>query len=692
MATKADIIVRAIVADAKKKLDELAGSLRGVGETAKPVTREIDPLVQMMIDAGADAATAAEALKAIGLSANEIIPALQAAGYTIEDVTDKVKQQGVEFLRTPKYFMGYQGGWLNLIATLGFGVSVFKVLHQTVEKILEPLTAADQRVKDFNKDLQVFIPNVEEWAKRAHEAEVANFNWGQLIRETTLAMLGLDEVLETDQLREHELAVKAAFEALKDLSQEGLRVSEERFKTQRKAILESSGSVEEYIQRLLELRGITPGVYAEIDRLTRSTFEQGAAMEFAAAKTSRLISRFKGLMELGRDFADVSSDIGAQVRDLGDIQGQYADRVGDILFSAGQAWEAYQFRIQQAVAAFNFRIDQMGARFRRGMASRLTRANLTNEAAEARHHLNIRIITEDHYDRLADMAKKHQEEMRRMLQRAPWYLQRYIREYYRQKKALEARGDKAGLAQLKKNFIERIRTIDPIFAEELEHLEQLQQDERDVEQREFGQRIDRERARFRLSRRQRQEQAAITLADQEAAYREQLDAANFAYRQQTAAREFAEQQRKEATDRALAQANRDYRRALADRQREFETWARGALSVFSDWGRRQGLAYVQGFSGAFEFPFEVRMRHERERGHQMGLAYVPATMPVVVHTGEAILRKDQAAAWRSGEGGGGGEIIINFYGPVVMRTRQQVSDLAHDISREIGRKAHLRRV
>ncbi len=45
-------------------------------------------------------------------------------------------------------------------------------------------------------------------------------------------------------------------------------------------------------------------------------------------------------------------------------------------------------------------------------------------------------------------------------------------------------------------------------------------------------------------------------------------------------------------------------------------------------------------------------------GLQMGMAYVPATMPAIIHRGEAVLTREQAERWRTG---GGQTITINNY-------------------------------
>jgi len=44
----------------------------------------------------------------------------------------------------------------------------------------------------------------------------------------------------------------------------------------------------------------------------------------------------------------------------------------------------------------------------------------------------------------------------------------------------------------------------------------------------------------------------------------------------------------------------------------------------------------------------------------VGMPYVPANMPVMVHQREAILTADQADDWRSGKGGGGGGVTVNI--------------------------------
>lgn len=691
MATKADIVLR-VIDQATKRLKEIAAGVRGVAAEEKGVSTETAALrdkwaglVSGLREAGA---SFEEIAQTTGLTREEFI----ALGYSVEELTSLVKKQGVELLRTPGYIMGYRGGWLNLIMTLGFGVSVFKVLHRTLEKLWEPLMASSQVVKDFSENLRVFIPDVQEYAKRVMEAEKAHFNWGQAGREVLGIIGGMDPVLKelAEAQHLHRLEVVAAKDALIALSEEGLSIAAERFEEQRQQILETSGSTEEYIRRMLELLHIVPEVYAEIHELTRADFELALSMEFAAAKAAKLRERFEQIMGVVGVMADLQEEAGGYVRDLADVHDTFAGRVADALFRAEQAWESFQFRIAQSIAAFNFRMGQMQARFEHRMWSMGARAGAAAGAAAARLALSIETIKQDHYDRLEDMARKHQEALRRMLQRAPWYLQRTIRDYQRQRKELEARGDKEGLARLKANFLERIRTIDPIFAEELEHLEELQQDERNVEEREFQQRLRRARAQAAISRAQAQASAAISLADAIFADEQQRKAAEFAQQQRLDAMNFAYGQQKEATARAHAEALKDYGKALVDRSKEFGKWAKEEARRLYDWGRRHGKKYSQGLSETMTFPTPPAPPTPPTppgRGYQRGLPYVPATMPVIVHAGEAILRKDQAGAWREGEGA----IYIQFYGPVTMHSRQAIRQLATDIGRELGRRAYVRR-
>lgn len=700
MATKADILITA-KDKASKVIKTVEDSLHGVGRAGKAVTPDLVTLrqewgfqVSTMLQAG-------QSMEAVATATGLTREQVRALAADLRVTTEAVEEQGRSLIRTPQYFAGFRGGWLNMITSMAMGIGVMTLAHKAIEKLIEPLTTSNQRLKDFHVSLAVFIPDVEEYAKRAREAEKETFNWGELLRATALEMTGLNEVLDVDRIRTHQLAVQDAFEAIKALSEEGLSVAAKRFEEQRQEILETSGSTEEYTQRILALINVSRELYMEIDKDTRATFEFGMAEEFAA--------------EAGRKWAAVLDRLGAiftglggTLEDVGDIQDTYADRTGDITFRAGQAWESYTFRVGQTVNASNFRLIQAQDKFnfawtqrqekaQHAAASRGARAQATAEATMARHRLTIESINQDHYDKLEDMEKKHQEEMRRFLQKAPWYLQREVRDYQKQKKTLEERGDKAGLARLKRAFMERLRAIDPVYAEELERLEDLQKDERNVEGREFKQRLDRERKRFGIGRRLRDIQNAIALADIRYALEKQNEAAVFAYNQWLKAQEFGQQQRLDsmkfaygqqatASGRAMGEAGRDYQRALDDWGRTFANWARAQAGDYYRWFRHFGAEGVRGLSETSPVPSGYQ---PRGRGYQMGLPYVPTTMPVVVHTGEAILRKEQAAAWRGGRGGG--DIIIQFYGPVYMRTRQEVRELAHEISREMGRKVYARR-
>lgn len=727
MATKADIVLK-VIDQATKKLKEIAAGVRGVAAEERVVTSAAVDLttatkaqlqimhdwVNAQLQAGA---TLGDLAQEMGLTQEQV----QQLAFAVEDLTGKVKDQGIEILRIPKYIMGYRGGWLNLIATLGFGVSIFRVLHQVVAEFTDAIGEAARADYRLMQQIEAATSVWDAYKKGMGEGvlELARINIAGEEAELRLSRFhmiieAVGRVIEETGipvLREYGAMLKYIGDALghvgekaDELSRQAERLTEEyqnlidqradeAFDAQRQAIFNASESAGEYSQRLMLLLWVSGELAPVLKEIGIVAFMQGAAFDYAAQQAAKLRERFERIMGVVGVMADLQQEAGDYTRDLADAHDSFADRVGDALFRAEQAWESFQFRISQVTAAFNFRMGQMQARFEHRMWSRGARAGAAAGAAAARLALSIETIKQDHYDRLEDMARKHQEELRRMLQRAPWYLQRSIREYQRRKKELEARGDKEGLARLKASFLERIRTIDPIFAEELEHLEELQQDERDVEEREFQQRLRRARARAAISRAQAQANAAISLADAVFAYGQQEEAAKFAQQQRLDAMKFAYGQQKEASDRAQAQALKDYEGSLEDINQTFGKFmSEFQRDVYREWFNA-GYQATRGWYGGFGWPAPPRPTpsppEPRWPKKQTGMPYVPGTMPVVVHTGEAILRKDQAAAWR-GEGDSG-DVYIQFYGPVTMYSRQAVHQLATDISRELGRRAYVRR-
>lgn len=726
MATRADIIVRAIIADAQKKMKELAKSVRGVAAEEKVASRaaadlsnaskaQLETLHRVVMAQIQQGTSLQELAEVMGLTTTQV----QQLAFNIEELTGRIKDQGIELLRTPKYIMGYRGGWLNLIATLGAGVSVFKILHQIVAEFTDAIVEAAKADYRLTRQIEqatsiwaAYKEGIGEGVLELSRINIASEEAVERLSQFHMIIEAIGRVIEETGIpviREYGVLLKNIGDSLgevgekaSELSRQTERLTEEyqqiidqradeAFDAQRQAIFNASESAREYTQRLILLLWVSGELAPVLKEIGIVAFMQGAAFDYAARSAEKAANMLERILGIVGVMADLQQEAGDYTRDLGDAHEAFADRVGDALFRAEQAWESFQFRMAQATAAFNFRMGQMQARFQHRMWSRSARAGAAASAAAARLALSIETIKQDHYDRLEDMARKHQDELRRMLQRAPWYLQRAIREYQRRRKELEARGDKEGLAQLKKNFIERIRTIDPIFAEELEHLEQLQQDERDVEEREFRQRLHRARAQAAISRAQAAANAAIALADAEFAYQQQQDAAEFSHQQRLAAMIFAYGQQKEASDRAYAQSLSDYEDSLEDISRTFgQFMSEFQREVYREWFNA-GYQAVRGWYGGFDWPAPPRPTpsppEPKWPKKQAGMSYVPGTMPVVVHTGEAILSKDQAGRWREG----GGELIINFYGPVTMYSRQAVRQLATDISQELGRRAYVRR-
>jgi len=68
-------------------------------------------------------------------------------------------------------------------------------------------------------------------------------------------------------------------------------------------------------------------------------------------------------------------------------------------------------------------------------------------------------------------------------------------------------------------------------------------------------------------------------------------------------------------------------------------------------------------------------------GLQAGLAYVPATMPAIIHQGEAVLTKEQAGRRRTGQGGP--PIYLQMYGD--MFGINGVNEAVKKVLEEMGR-------
>lgn len=702
MATKADIVVTAID-KASKVIERVDKGLDSVAHRQVDLTKatksQLETLHRVIIAQIQQGTSLEELAQVMGLTTEQV----QMLAFGIEDLTGKVKDQGIELFRIPKYLMGYRGGWLNLIATLGMGVSIFSLLHRAISQFTDAIGEAIRANRRLTRQIEAGTTiwsaykrgigeGVVELSRIGTEAEgalerLSRFHMiieaiGRAIEETGIPVLreygviikNIGEAFEDTSVKSEELSRQAErllqyYQELKD------QEIDKDFEAQQQAIFEASQSEAEYILKTLDLLR-AQGLLSEI--LQEVSFEvlvQAIALDRAARaaeKFKRWIEALSGvLLAVGGAFDEISD----YTSDLGDIQDRYGDRTEDILFRAAQAWEMYTFRVGQAVDALTFRLAQMEAAFTHRIESMMARFDAAATAAAARYALSIETITQDHYDRLEDMAWRHQQELQRLLGQAPWYLQRAIQKYQKRREQLEKKGDKDALRRLDKKFMARMRRLDPHYYQELKRLKKEQKHERDIEDREFQQRLSRASRQYAISRALAEANYEIALADALFAYEQQRKAAEFAHEQRLAAMLFAYLQQKAASGRAYGEALKDQEKALDERQEQFIEEMKSWVDDAYYWGKKAGEAWNEGFGGA----------------GGAGTPPPPPPPPPSPLPSPSPFRSPAGPFHAPTPVGSGGGITVELHGSFYLQGMGDIRALAREISREIGREVAFRR-
>jgi len=532
--------------------------------------------VQQALQQGAAAGEDMRAtLESVGVSAEDADAALGRMAET----TQRTSQVGTEL----RNMLGLgRGSLLSLITMLGVGSSAIFAIRRAMEAFIEKLTEGNRKIEEFRQSLILLASSSEEYKYILEEVKPALEGFDQTLAGIDPTMRALRES-QVEAAREVDY-LKGRYDLLGETLQ-GLAASEvkQTLKEQTLAIIEEGGSVEELTQKIYELWGVTEEWLAAQDPGTEATIkaaiailQEAAAADEAAEKTKKLFEAFQALMGVAQAVSGLMSEMAQKSFQLGQAQ----ERVGHQMT---QAWENFSFRSQQAVESFTFNVEQameasqmriwsMTERFHIQMWAAGARHGAAMAAMAARHALTIEGINQDHLDRLSDMEWDHERNKLRMLQRAPWWLQRELQDYQHEKARLEEAGDDEGLRQLKEALRDRLAAIDPVFAEQLDLLEEEFEHERDVEDREWGQRLSRTERMYAIQRNQAAQNFAISQAQAAAQFAIQMAMEEFQNRQRQERLEFQERQRQEALKQSYDQQVEDLAFGLGQQKETFSRW------------------------------------------------------------------------------------------------------------------------
>jgi hypothetical protein len=388
----------------------------------------------------------------------------------------------------------------------------------------------------------------------------------------------------------------------------------------------------------------------------------------------------EGMGNLGKATDDTTQDLEEQQKALDKARGMwsdYLDRVAAENWRYAQQVERAQFQATQAAenAAFSiYKIERDAADKRSDL---FTSYAINVEADTASHYNKLRYLRQDLNDSLADMEWDYQKERREAMDQAPWWIRQALSKEFRERERIAKTGDAKALADYDKMLLQRIRAIDPVYAKELEKLQEQYKHEEQIEKREGRQSQQREEDAWQISSREQQQQL-----------NHQLDVLERELREQREEWAFHDTQRLESERFSMGQMLTEYEHSLSTMWTTTQQKLAELPPLYEKYGYESWAAFVQGFNGAMaqtggfspwtgEDPFENWVNPWASA--QRGMEYVPRTMPVLVHKGESILPAGEAQQYRQTGG-----VVVTIQHMTVSGGRAGAREFVEALSRELG--------
>lgn len=362
---------------------------------------------------------------------------------------------------------------------------------------------------------------------------------------------------------------------------------------------------------------------------------------------------------------------------------------------------AAQFRAAQAAEQAAFNLAQMEARYQNQRAQAIASAGVSIANAVAGADDRISQIRRDLLDELRDMEWEYnqqalqdqmdyQRQRTDLVKKAPWWIRHALTAEYDERERIRKTGDAEELAEYDKALRERMRLIDPIYAEELDALQEQYDEQRRMEAEEYRHEREVARREARQAIQDAQDAVGNQVAATQAGLSQQLAAMEANYRLQREAWEFQNKQRLEAEKFAMDQLNAEHAQKLEDLlgdliehggkaekaqdeagkkiikmsnknlrvlKGEVHVRLKEITPEFNEWGDKHWNEYRDSWKRAMQHkPLPAPSEPGTQPagvgpGLQGGMPYVPYTMPAIIHQGEAVLSVPEAARWREGEGG-----------------------------------------
>lgn len=410
---------------------------------------------------------------------------------------------------------------------------------------------------------------------------------------------------------------------------------------------------------------------------TGVTAEMGRRWGEFHQESKRAIEASQQLGDAQQDLADDTDEAAKAAERAADTWHDYTTDVADANWRFTRRMEDSLFRQSQAAEDSAFRRYEIERDASQRLGDLWNRYRLDEYYDTRRHNMDLHWMRKDLLDELSDMEWEHQQEKRDMLEQSPWWIRQALQGEFAERERVAASGDKKALKQFDAALLERIRAIDPVYAKELERLQEHYEHERTIEKREGSKDQRRRQQDYRLD--QREQLAHLNL--QERQLRRELADQMEAWR-------FHGQQRIENERWAMDRLRQEHAHQLSVMERDLNHRLSEINRDFAHWGWTHGTSYSTKLQealtrGAFISAPDISAALTRGAfiSAQHGTDYVPRTMPAILHRGEAVLPAPQAERYRRGEGG----ISVNIESMNVAGGSAGARQFVRQIEEELGR-------
>jgi hypothetical protein len=585
------------------------------------------------------------------MDSKALLGAMDAAAKGTVDDYDLMKQHNVDWYKGVSKNVGQYTDLIKIAEekSKDFGISTLEYWQRMDEAISSGYSASlrhlgivldmDQAYENYGQKIGKAGDELDEYEQiqARVEATIANSasslrDWDQAGEDATTTAQQFDAT--TTELS-HELAetfLPAVIEAEKAVIglKRALFDSDEAAESQAEMIIRTSTSYEEMAQRLSQLQAYQEqgGRWAKEgtkdwqeqtttleawQRVQQEVQASYADMDLKLRDARRTTEGVTDSIKLNTDALEAQeaalekgADVwGNYLRDVGEENWKFGQQVANAQFSAGQAAERAAFDLE--------RIEKDAANRRSDI---LERADIRDEAQEARHANAMYRLRRDLRDDLADLEWDYQQERRQMMDQAPWWIRQALSKEFQERERIRKTGDKDALRAFDAALLEQIRAIDPVYARQIELLQERYEHEEKITKRESRQARRDEKEDYRISEREQERSLDLQLRNVERSLEDRR--AEWAFHQQ---------QREAQEHWAMQRLITDHEHSL---DQLYETTMIGLAKLtplFEHFGQEWSMALIQGMAtGAPYTPLPYPGYNPFENWTNPFAAGAPATM------------------------------------------------------------------